>query len=88
VGPRDGLDGYGKSCPQRDLIPGPSRPYRVVVQTELSRPTSSGVIFKVNPSEVLGHPSIAMEDLNSTCDMSRHINDVCKSNPITGLERP
>jgi len=28
VGPGAGLDGYGKSLPHRDSIPGPSTPYR------------------------------------------------------------
>jgi len=39
VGPRAGLDGCGKSHPNRDSIPGPSCPQRVAIPTELSRPT-------------------------------------------------
>jgi hypothetical protein len=39
AGPRTGLDGCGKSLPHRDSIPGPPRPQRVAVPTELSRPT-------------------------------------------------
>jgi hypothetical protein len=39
VGPRAGLDGCGKSRPQRYSIPGPSSPYRVALPTALSRPT-------------------------------------------------
>jgi hypothetical protein len=39
VGPRDGLDGCGKSHHHRDSIPGPSSPYRVDIPTELPRPT-------------------------------------------------
>jgi len=41
VGPRDGLDGCGKSRPHRDSIPEPSRSVRsvVAIPTELSRPT-------------------------------------------------
>jgi hypothetical protein len=38
VGPRAGLDGCGKSRPNRDSIPGPSVPERVAIPTELSRP--------------------------------------------------
>jgi hypothetical protein len=37
VGHRAGLDGCGKSRPHWDSIPGPSIPYRVAIQTELSR---------------------------------------------------
>jgi hypothetical protein len=36
VGPRAGLDRCGKSRPHRDWIPGPSRPQRVAIPTELS----------------------------------------------------
>ena len=39
VGPRAGLDGCGKSCPHRDLIPGPISPQRIAIPTVLSRPT-------------------------------------------------
>ena len=39
LGPRAGLDGCGKSRPQRDSIPGPSSPWGVAIPTELSRPT-------------------------------------------------
>jgi hypothetical protein len=38
-GPQVGLDRWGKSRPHRDLIPGPSGPWRVAIPTELSRPT-------------------------------------------------
>ena len=38
VGPRAGLDGYGKSRPHRVSIAGPSNPYRVATSTALSRP--------------------------------------------------
>ena len=38
MGPRAGLDRCGKSRPNRDSIPGPSSPERVVIPTELSRP--------------------------------------------------
>jgi hypothetical protein len=37
VGPRIGLDGYGKSCPHWDSIPGPSSRQRVAMPTALSR---------------------------------------------------
>jgi hypothetical protein len=37
MGHRAGLDGCGKSRPHRNSIPGPSSPYRVAIQTELSR---------------------------------------------------
>jgi len=39
LGPRAGLEGCGKSRPHRDSILGPSRPWRVALPTELSRPT-------------------------------------------------
>jgi hypothetical protein len=39
VGLRAGLDGCGKSHLHRDLIPGPSSPYRVAMPTELPWPT-------------------------------------------------
>ena len=35
VGPRNGLDGWGKSHPHRDSIPGPSGPYLVAIPTAL-----------------------------------------------------
>ena len=38
VGPRTGLDGFGKSRPHRDSIPGSFSPLRVAIPTELSRP--------------------------------------------------
>ena len=41
MGPRAGLDGCGKSRPERDSIPGPSSPKRVDIPTELSRTNSS-----------------------------------------------
>jgi hypothetical protein len=37
VGPRAGLDRYGKSHPHRDSIPGPSSPQPVVIPTTLSK---------------------------------------------------
>ena len=44
VGPRAGLDGCGKSHPpHRDLITGPSRPYRVAIPPELSRPSKEPI---------------------------------------------
>jgi hypothetical protein len=39
VVPRAGLDGCGKPRPHRDSILGPSSPFQVAIQTELSRPT-------------------------------------------------
>ena len=36
VSPRAGLDGCGKSRPHRDLFPGPSSPYRVVIDRNIS----------------------------------------------------
>jgi hypothetical protein len=39
VGPRIGMDRCGKSCPNRDSIPGQSSPWPVAIPTELSRPT-------------------------------------------------
>jgi hypothetical protein len=39
VDPRAGLDGCGKSRPQRNSIPGPSTLYRAAIPTELSRPS-------------------------------------------------
>ena len=33
VGPRAGLNGYGKSQQHSDLIPGPSSPWRVAIRT-------------------------------------------------------
>jgi hypothetical protein len=38
MGPRAGLDRCGKSDPQRDSIPGPSRPYPVAIPTMLPGP--------------------------------------------------
>ena len=38
VGPRAGLDGWGKSSLHRDSIPGPSSPQRVAIPTEIFRP--------------------------------------------------
>jgi hypothetical protein len=41
VGPRAGMDGCGKSRPNRDSIPGPSSPLPVAIPTELpGRPTN------------------------------------------------
>jgi hypothetical protein len=53
VGLRAGLDGYGKSRPHRDSIPGPFNPYRVATPTELSRPTcNSGTNLTKNISHL------------------------------------
>ena len=41
MGPRAGLDGCGKSRPNRNSIPGPSAPERVTKPTELSRPSKN-----------------------------------------------
>ena len=41
MGPRAGLGRYGNSRPNRDSNPGPSSPYRVAIQTTLSRPTDN-----------------------------------------------
>jgi hypothetical protein len=38
VGPRAGLDGCGKSRPDRDSTPGPSGPQRVAILTTLTQP--------------------------------------------------
>ena len=38
MGPRAGLDGCEQSRTHRDSIPGPSRPWRVAIPTDLSRP--------------------------------------------------
>jgi hypothetical protein len=38
MGSTAGLDGCGKTRPQRDLFPGPSSPQRVAIPTELSCP--------------------------------------------------
>jgi hypothetical protein len=50
VGPRTGLDGCGKSRPQRNTIPGPCSPQRVAIPATLSRPTTakSWPIFEPN----------------------------------------
>lgn len=48
MGPRVGLDEYGKPRPRLDTIPGPSSPYRVDVPTELSRPA-----FQTQPINLL-----------------------------------
>jgi len=47
VEPRTGMDGYGKSRPHRDSIPGPSGFYRVSIPSELSRPTVVVVVVVV-----------------------------------------
>ena len=39
MGPRAGLDVYGKSRPHRNSIPGPSSVCHVAIPIELSRPT-------------------------------------------------
>ena len=39
VGPRAGLEGWGKSCPHRDSIPGPPSPWRVAILTTLPQLT-------------------------------------------------
>jgi hypothetical protein len=36
VGPRAGLDGFGKSLPDQNSIPGSSSPYSVAIATDLS----------------------------------------------------
>ena len=46
TGSRAGLDGCGKSRPNRDSIPGSSTTYHVAIPTELSRPT--GVEVQLN----------------------------------------
>jgi len=39
LGPSVGMDRCGKCRPHWDLIHGPSRPYRIAIPTELTRPT-------------------------------------------------
>ena len=41
MGPMAGLDGCGKSRPQRDSIPGKHNPHPVAVPTEVYRPTGT-----------------------------------------------
>ena len=77
MGPRTGPDGCGNFRPHRHSFPRLSSPLRVAITTELFRPSSSGVIFNVTQSEVLGHPSITIQDLSSTCVMNIHVNYVC-----------
>jgi hypothetical protein len=38
VGPRAGVDRWGKSRPHRDSIPGPSNPLPVAIPTEIPGP--------------------------------------------------
>ena len=52
VGPRAGLDRYGKSRSHRDSIPGPSSPYPVAIPTELPGPRTSYVVKKFNSQPV------------------------------------
>ena len=56
VGPRAGIDGFGKSRLHRDLIPRPSSPKRVAIPTEISRPTIR-LFLKVINDEYLRHPT-------------------------------
>ena len=59
MGPRAGLDGYGKFLSHRHSIPGPSSPKRVAVPTALSRPTD-------NWQYVYSVPTCANFDLRQT----------------------
>jgi len=45
---RAGLNGCGKSFPNRDSISGPSSPQRFVISTELSRPIKMRRLQAVN----------------------------------------
>jgi hypothetical protein len=60
VGPRAGLDGWGKSRPHRDSISGPSSPKRVVILITLSGSISiigegGNVYLLYSFTSVLGH---------------------------------
>jgi hypothetical protein len=59
VGPRAGLDWCRKSRFHRDSIPGPSRPWRVAIPTELSRPTNVlNMLYKTRCSHTLSWNSL------------------------------
>jgi len=47
---RAGLDGYGKSLPHRDSIPGPPSLWRFCIPTGLSRPTCYFFVLTLNCS--------------------------------------
>ena len=47
VGFRVGLDGCGKTRPHRHSIPGPSSPYRIDIQTELPRPSTTYILVEI-----------------------------------------
>jgi hypothetical protein len=58
--PRAGLDGYGKSRPNRNSIPGPSSPWRVATLPTLSWPNrySKKWVILINSLHRLSLPSI------------------------------
>ena len=47
-GSRAGLDGCEKSCPHRSSIPWPSRPQRIAIPTEITRPPSIGLRYLIS----------------------------------------
>jgi len=47
VGPRAGLDGCGKSRPDRDSVPGPFSPKPVTITTELSRSINVAILTTI-----------------------------------------
>jgi hypothetical protein len=46
VGPRVGLDRFGKSRSHRDSIPGPSSPFPVATPTELPGPQLDSILLR------------------------------------------
>jgi len=52
VGPRAGLDKFGKSRPHRDSIPGPSSPYPVAIPTELPDRRKINAFSKLHPYKI------------------------------------
>ena len=88
VGPRAGLDGYEKSRPHRDSIPGPSSPYRVAIPNELSRPLRILAGYNLN-STVLRRTSWrsmgTVEQSNILCDLCEAGNRIERSHCLVYL---
>jgi len=73
VGPGTGMDGCGKSRPQRDSMPGPPNP--VIIPTEPSRPLIIIIIIMTDQSgsrdsRYIRFPPLSIEISNQSTEYS------------------
>ena len=65
LGPRNCLDGCGRSRPQQDCNPGPSSPQQATIPTELSITGDNVTIIKYSSQRMLGNIVMWLQYINS-----------------------